>query len=174
MHEMKRWENYNYIILTVGLIFFLLIPFVLKLKDQRLEVFPAVIMPSGAGLINKKDSITFTTYELYGKRKDSIERIEIKEFLKPIPEWYINHISESNFGLEPFSQEFKLYKSPIKFVNFNRYSEKEVEKAKTFYQEKLVKLGYDDSLLIFRNYKIQLKDSVKNKILIHEKYYRLK
>lgn len=158
----------------MGLICFLLIPFILKLKDQRLEIFPSVIMPAGASLIHKNDSITFGTYELYAKRNDSIKRLEIKEFLKPIPEWYVGHIAQSNFGLESYSQEFKLYKPPIKFINFNRFTKSELEKTKKFYQKRLKNLGFDDSLLIYRNYRVQLRDSVQNKILAREKIYRLK
>lgn len=171
---MKSWNNYNYLILTIGLIFFLLFPFILKLKDHRLEIFPSVIMPAGAGLIHKKDSITFGTYELYAKRNDSITRIEVKEFLKPIPEWYVSHIARSNFGLDLYSQEFKLYKPPIKFTNFNRFTNSELIKAQEFYQTRLRSLGFDDSLLIYRDYKVQLRDSAQNKILVREKIHRLK
>lgn len=171
---MINWNNSKYILLTLALVSFLIIPYILKLKNQRLEVFPSIIMPAGAGLIHKKDSITFGTYELYAKRNDSVKRLNIKKFLKPIPEWYIGHIAQSNFGLEPYYKEFKLYKPPMKFKIFNRFKPSELSCTQLFYKEKLQKLGYDDSILIYRNYKIQVRDSVKSKILVNEKIYNLK
>ncbi len=171
---MKSWNNYNYLILTIGLIFFLLLPYMLKLKNRRLEIFPAVIMPAGASLIHKKDSISFRSHEIYAKRNDSITRIDVKEFLNPIPEWYLSHIALSNFGLASYSREIKLDKIPIRFTNFNRFSNSELIKAQKFYQARLKNLGFDDSLFIYRSYKIQLRDSVQNKILSRERIYRLK
>lgn len=171
---MINWNNSKYILLTLALVSFLLIPYIFKLKNPQLEVFPSIIMPAGAGLIYKKDSITFRTYELYAKKSNSVERLDIKKFLNPIPEWYVGHIAQSNFGLEPYYQEFKLYKPPIKFRNFNRFKPSELSSTKSFYRDKLQKLGYDDSILIYRNYKIQVRDSVKSKILVSEKIYNLK
>ena len=169
-----QWKNYNYIVGTVVLFLFLFVPFGLKLKDQKLEAYPAIIMPSGASIIKKGDSVNYWTYEMYAKKNGSLERMSIKEFLDPIPEWYVNHISLSNFGLKAYTEEFKLYKPPVKFINYNRFSEVELPSTKRRYRERLATLGFDDSVFMYRRYKIQAKDTARRKYLKREDIYQLK
>lgn len=168
------WVNLKYLILTVVLFALLIPPFIIKLKNRNLEIFPSIIMPSGAGLIYKDELITFAAYELYAKQNGVLKKVEIKSFLAPIPEWYINHIAQSDFGFDSVSNEITITKFPITFRNFNRFVSSELPNVKTFYKKKLQKIGFDDSLFIYRNYNIQVLDSFKNKILVNEKTYYLK
>ncbi len=152
-------------------------PFILKLKDSRLEAYPAIIFPSGASKVNiDKKTFSFTSIEILGYREDSISRIPIKNFLGSIPPQYIYVISEANFGLSPFQQKFKLYTPPIEFLVTNKNTPSKRKNTSLWIQERLRTQGLNESIFILRQYeKVYNLDThtITSKKLRNEKVYRL-
>lgn len=151
-------------------------PFILKLKDPRLEMYPAIIFPSGAGVVKTQlDFLTAKKYEIYGCKNDPVE-ISKKEFFGDIPVWYFHAVLQGNFGLERYSEKFKLYKPPIQFEIKNTFTTESVSETKKWLRTRLQELGFEDSSLILRQYEMIY--NVKTKKLeteriVNEKVYDL-
>ncbi len=79
----------------------LLGPFVLREISQELEIYPAVLMPVGASMVELNDStITFGEYELVVITADSTAyAVRPAELMGSIPRNYIFPLARSSFGL---------------------------------------------------------------------------
>lgn len=170
-------RKYPFITLTAALLFFLVVPFILKLKDPRLEIFPAVIFPSGAGKIEiEKDFFQPSYLELYAYHNDAFVRMDKKKFLGGIPIHYFFTIENSNFGLEEYVEEFKLYKPPVNFRIKNTFTPSSVAETKTWLKKQLREQGMKDSVFMVRHYHIKYNvqtGAVEKKDLYYEKIYHL-
>lgn len=96
-------NNYKNILLVILLGGSLGIPFLLKIFNASLEVYPSIRLPSGGKtIINKKDSITFSTIQLVGITSHNQKHKELnhKQFLNPIPVHYLQALIKNNFGLD--------------------------------------------------------------------------
>lgn len=169
-------RNYPYLILSLILILVLGIPFILKLKDPRLEIYPAVIFPSGDNIVKTSNSkVSFYQYELYAYNP-VLRKIDKDELLGNIPVQYFYPIYEGHFGLEKYSEEFKLYKPPISFRIQNNYSSHSVEETKNWLKKRLRNSGYSDSVFMVKVFKstFNLKSqSLESKNEVNEKVFRL-
>ena len=170
----KIFNNIKYILLTIFLSIFLFVPFILKSYNHNFEIYPSIIMPSGASLVKKTGSINFTSYELYGKKDGRLYKIDIKKFLEPIPAQYFYAMRKSEFGFEPTSEEFDFLNYGLTFRTYNRFDSGELKTTQNFYRNKLQKLNFDDSLFIYREYLNTIENSKVLKSLLYEKYYKIK
>ncbi len=172
----RTMRKYPYTILTIILFAALVGPFVLKLKNPGLEAYPAVIFPSGAGLVDaKEDLISSGSIELYGY-KNGLTKIDTKKLLGEIPNWYLYAIIDGNFGLEKYVGEFKLYTPPIQFRTENYFSEESVRETKEWLQNQLKKQGFQDSLFLVRRYMVTYNIEEKQMVsreLINERIFKL-
>lgn len=170
---MKRLKNIKYILLTGALVIFLGVPYILKLKRSNLEIYPSIVMPAGASKVYKNDTIVFHSFEIYANKKGELKRVDVGDFLDPIPVPYLKHLKQSNFGFSQVSHEIKLYKPPITFIKHNRFDPAETEYLKSFYRDILKGLDFDDSLFIYREYRNEITGTTKNKTLYNEWTYNL-
>lgn len=126
-------------------------PFVLKTFHPYLELYPAILLPSGAGRVNiDKETISFGRISLWGKNKDNDnwKRIDIETFLAPIPPHYFSSIVRNSFGLNLATKELKdlpeEFHSSVTKKNILRekVTPDEVKLSKQWLQNKLVQSGY--------------------------------
>lgn len=158
-------KNYKYVLVTFGLLVFLLVPFILRNKHHWLELYPAVLLPSGAGKINTANGyVTFGEHNLWGYRKNVLQKIEITDFLGDIPVQNFHPIAEGNFGLAKLERKFKLYKPPITFEAGNKVTHESLAATREWIKERLRGLGYEDSVLVYRKYRSRF--DIKNQDLI--------
>lgn len=169
-------NKYFYTILSLVLVILLFVPFMLKLKDSRLEIYPAVIFPSGAGLVNNEEQlIIIHHFDFYGY-KDDLVLIDKNRFFGDIPIWYSYAILEGKFGLEKYINEFKLYKPPIKFQIRNNFTAASVQETKKWIREQLREQNFKDSLLIVKNYRLKYNletQTLHSKEVVNEQIFKL-
>ena len=80
----------------------LFMPFVIRLF-LVVEIYPSVIMPSGAGKIDISDGhYPFVHYRAYGVLSNGEqEEIDMLELIKPVHRHYVYSIFNNQFGLNP-------------------------------------------------------------------------
>lgn len=157
--------------LPIFVFFVLLIPFLLKHKSSSFEIYPSIVMPVGASLMDLRDSISYITDELYGEKEGKVQRIDVGLFLAPIPRWYFPAIIKSSFGLEPVEKVYSVQGFPFSMRNYNRFSEEELTKAKKMYRSRLKAMGFNDSYFLYRRYAVKIEgDSIKAKKIYENAY----
>ena len=79
-----KYPNILYTALLSG---FLLVPFAIREFAPTLEPYPAVLLPSGAGLIKTADQMDFDRTAIYGRvaGRDDWTRLFPSQFLNPVP-----------------------------------------------------------------------------------------
>ena len=85
---------------TFVLVIFLFLPFCLRFVGK--EPYPAILFPSGASKIKKKeDQISFKVVKYYALDKNGkwVE-IDRKAFMFPIPAHYLDYLVVRNLGLK--------------------------------------------------------------------------
>jgi len=161
--------KYPHLCLTLFLATLFVVPFLLYQKDHRLEIYPAIILPGGgfkATIVNDETTINF--YKLFTLENGKKRKIKAGDLLGNIPDQYLGKIIQNNFGQSKISQEFKIYKPPLKFNLKNNYSAHSVKVSKKWLRKKLKVLTQNDSLLIIKFYEGTY-NFKKNKI-IKEKF----
>lgn len=170
-------KRYPFLILTLALIFLLIGPFILLLKDKRLEIYPSISLPSGPFLMhNENEVIIFHSLDLFGQDGNAIKEIPKQKFLGEIPIQNFYPLMQSSFGLKHYKDEFKLYKPPIKFTIENHYNKESIEASKHWIRNRLKTLNFYDNILIIRTYRYKLdlkENNVISKELINEEIVRL-
>jgi hypothetical protein len=85
--------------LTLAVCF--VVPFGLRLLAPRLEPYPAVLLPSGAGKIHVGDGrVEFTSNQVWALSPDRRwQRVDCRELLRPIPVQYLGMLVNNKFGL---------------------------------------------------------------------------
>jgi hypothetical protein len=86
---------------TLALALCLVSPFALRLLAHRLEPYPAVLLPSGAGKIRVGDGrVEFTSNQVWALSPDRRwQRVDCGELLRPIPVQYLGGLVKNEFGL---------------------------------------------------------------------------
>jgi hypothetical protein len=76
-----------------------LLPFCLRFVG--FEPYPAILLPSGASKIKKADEkISFEVTKLYAlNERGNWAEIDQKQFMSPIPVYYLDYILDQNLGL---------------------------------------------------------------------------
>lgn len=95
--EEQGANNFPRIGFTIALLGFFILPYTLYIRyGDRMEPYPAVILPSGAGLSFKNnDSLSYEYPLLFGYTNDGgVKYLNPEEFLYPMPSYYIGHIVE--------------------------------------------------------------------------------
>lgn len=142
---------------TIFLLFVLFIPFCLR-AILGIEPYPAVLLPSGAGNIQKTgDNIVFNYKKIFAlDNKGEWTKVEPSRFLYPIPVQYLPNLTSGNFGFEvdsskPKSKTFRLLKM-FHLVNKKPKSEEDIREAKKWLKEKLISQGLNPSKIKFASY----------------------
>ena len=82
----------------------LCLPFALKLSAPALELYPAILLPAGAGTASTdQDVLEITRRELYGieAKTGQAVRLDPIRFLDPIPVHYFSTLFGDSFGMAP-------------------------------------------------------------------------
>ncbi|WP_424583741.1 hypothetical protein [Tunicatimonas sp.] len=153
--------KYKYLIGFISLMLFLLIPFVLRWYSPSLEPYPALLLPSGAHIVELEDgTFSYTLYEVYGFGQDGTsKKIDIQTFLEPIPPYLIWNLARHNFGLEG-----------------DNLLADDLSESRKWFRQKLIDKGYraDRFLLAKVKYYISLdKKQLLKQETLHEKYFNL-
>ena len=78
----------------------LVLPFLIKTIDFKLEIFPSVILPSHSDKIKTNRDVNLVKLELYGiDISGHQKKLNQKKFFKNIPVKYSPWIIRNNFGL---------------------------------------------------------------------------
>ncbi len=139
---------------TVFLILVLLVPFVLKTVSRKLEPYPAIILPSGASKLDLKegkigvDGISIYGYDTQG----NLEKIDVKQFIAPIPSHYFHVLANNEFGLSTKTTDEIWLRGLNKKIDIKRKStsSEHQELAKIWLANRLKKLGLSTSSILIR------------------------
>ena len=181
---MNRYPNFW---LTLLLAIILIPPFVLRTLSERLELYPSILLPSGATRIYLGDkNVTFNRISLWGKheKNNTWKRINLETFWSPFPRQYFFPIVKNSLGLELDNK--KITRTSDKFLinkvaqTMNKiWSDKitpdEVNDAKDWWRKKLDRSGYAPELRITSEkvtYNIETSKIIKIKTS-DEKIFRL-
>ncbi|PWH83191.1 hypothetical protein DIS18_01160 [Algibacter marinivivus] len=166
--------------LTVYILVFtlLIVPFLLKTIDSRLEIFPSVILPSNSNPIDISKDISLTKLDLYGiDNLGNQKKLDYNKFFKNIPISYSHWIIRNNFGLNNKQNlSFKTTKLGITFKTKSKVTNQEVIKTKKWLQKRLLIQECSDSLLIIKNTKLIIsKDTrkLKEKLFVNDTIFEL-
>jgi hypothetical protein len=166
--------RYHNILILFGFILFLIVPYSIKLKNNYLEAYPAVILPSGHNKIVVKDSISYSYKALYGVKNDSIIRINEELLLDGIPRRYLSYIINNDVGLSAKQKKATLLYKP-RIVFYKKKKDHSAE-TKSYIKQKLREQMFDTSTLIVRsikvNYNIQTKQ-ISSTSLADDTLYKL-
>ena len=149
-------NKYKHIIGFFLLSTILVIPYMIKLI-VRLEPYPAIILPSGAGKVERKDdSFQFTRTNIYGLGLVSgeWERRDPKSFLNPIHVHFLSAIIKNDFGLNPdleytVSSRGNLIPS-FTYNNRDCLTEKNISYTKSWLRTRLSNHGCKNEMIIVR------------------------
>jgi hypothetical protein len=95
------------------------VPFIIKLRyGEPLEVYPSIILPSGAYLVKiKNDTLNIYYSKIYVKNSQSQwVVVNVEDILKPIPVQYFYTLSANNFGFSPQGPKVNLAGYPGIFL----------------------------------------------------------
>ncbi len=181
---MNQYPNLS---LTLLLAFILLPPFALKTLSSRLEPYPAIIFPAGAGKVDVgAREISFRMTSLWGKHeKDNTwTRVDVETFWAPIPTQYFGAIVRNSLGLKSAEEEiiklpkWGIIKPPkgIKISINKEVTPSEVQNAKHWWRQKLVQSGYasDELMITIEEVKFDIESGKIIRIKrSHEEIFRL-
>ncbi|MGK7951084.1 MAG: hypothetical protein AB4368_20435 [Xenococcaceae cyanobacterium] len=139
---------------TVILTAALFVPFVMTTANLKLEPYPAIILPSGAGKLDLKEGVinvynlSIYGYDIQGK----LQKIDQTGFLNPIPNHYLYAVFDNEFGLSTKTKDEIVLRGLNKKIEIKRKSTtpEEQKKAKLWLSEKLTDLGLSSSKIVFR------------------------
>jgi hypothetical protein len=138
-------------IYTVALLTVLVVPFAIAFLASPLEPYPAVLLPSGAGMIKTAgDQLELPRTSIYGKvpGKDSWTRLSPSLFLSPIPPEFLPPLTQRYFGLRPVEPvPYRTRLGLVIKINPRKVDEKEIPRAKEWLRTRLKESGCEDSLL---------------------------
>jgi hypothetical protein len=167
--------RYPHIVGTVILGVVLLVPYVLKLQNPMLEPYPAVILPSGAGVISTGEGrVSFTQRALYGidATTGQERRLEARSLLDPIPEHYLDALARRGFGIgDPPKERLRIAWLDT-IWNFDRpeFTLEQHAEARAWFGTRLRTLGCRDEVLITRLLRIRW--SVATRAVIYSRVLR--
>lgn len=173
IHQIKKIRH---LILALLLMLILITPLILREKEPILEIYPAILLPGGGGVLNvHQDTLKYRNRFLYGIKNNQLCKINTRDFLYPIPVHFFPNIQKSRFGLESYSLKITSKKFPfISFTQRNRYKKEDLISAKLFYKQKLKRLGFSDSLFVYREYEVNRINSKIYSKKTYEYTYKLR
>lgn len=136
---------------TLLLFAFLIIPYVLTVK-YRIEPYPALILPSGAGKVavgGKQMKVSYTEY--YALKADgTMSKVDAVRMFAPVPIHYHSYILLRNFGMidKEVSPKFGAFSPFVKELNIlKNTSEQEKQEVKKWLGQKLIEQGFTAAVL---------------------------
>ncbi|XLS27622.1 hypothetical protein ACJD0Z_10480 [Flavobacteriaceae bacterium M23B6Z8] len=166
--------QYKNILILIGFILILTVPYAIKLRNHRLEFYPAVIMPSGHNKIIVTDTISYSYAALYGLKNDSIMRLDETKILDGIPRRYLSYIINNDLGLSMKKKKATLFYNP-KIVFYKRKKDHSAETI-SYLKKKLNDQKFDTTVLIIRTIKVNyniLTKEISISSLTDDKIYKL-
>ena len=144
---MNYYPNLSLTLILAGT---LVSPFVLKTLHPYLEPYPAILLPSGAGRVSiDEEIVSFGRISLWGKNEDNNwKRIDIENFLAPMPKHYFSSVVKNSFGLDLATKDIKVlpkeFHSSVTKKNIlkQKVTSGEVKLSKQWLRDKLVQSGY--------------------------------
>ncbi len=113
----------------------LIVPEGLRSHAKKLEPYPAVILPAGAGTIGiRRGNVSLSRTYLTAKRNGSWEEVDTRQLMAPIAQHYFEHMTRRGFGLS-------LRKNP------SPRRREEVAETKRWMRDKLAAQGFATSHL---------------------------
>lgn len=170
--------NYKNIKLFLFLLIILGVPYVLRIIDYRLEIYPAVVLPFGASLVRPGDEMKLKIYEVYGyNREGKLKNLDKAMFLQHIRVGYFDFLYEDRFGLkESGGHHFTTNRLGIPITMENKISSEDKEVTKIWLREQLRKQDCTDSVLILKKKQVVIPKGgnyYMNKTLEHDTIIRL-
>jgi hypothetical protein len=144
--------KYPDLVYTTLLSALLLVPFAISYLAPTLEPYPAVLLPSGAGVIKATgDQIDLLKNTIYGRAagRDAWTRLSPSQFLNPVPYEFFQDLAKRYFGLSPSGPIAHSIHGVglVITIDPHKVSEDEVRNAKQWLRARLNRSGCDDSLL---------------------------
>ena len=140
---------------TILLIIALFVPFAIKTANSKLEPYPAIILPSGASKLDlKKGAIGVDSLSIYGyDTQGKLEKIDVKQFIAPIPSHYFQVIANNEFGLSTKTTDEIWLRGLNKKIDIKRksISLENQELAKIWLTNRLKKLDLSSSSILIRH-----------------------
>lgn len=131
-------------IFRLVLIAILIVPFILRERDNRFEPYPAILLPSwGEKVSTEKGFVTFSNAELLVIFDDGSERIiNPKLFFRRIPDDFWSFIAGNQFGLagREFKKNFRLGPWKVTFTNKHEISPAQRRETLDWIHEQLIRL----------------------------------
>ena len=162
--------KYPNILYTALLFGFLLVPFAIREFAPTLEPYPAVLLPSGAGLIKTtEDQMDFDRTAIYGRvaGRDAWTRLSPSQFLNPLPPQFFPPLAQRYFGLSPIGPITHTIKGGMVIrIDTHKVSEEEVKNAKQWFRARLNGSGCDDSVLRITQEVVTLRRSDRAEIAV--------
>lgn len=100
----RRFGPYGYTLCGILLSLLLGLPFLRYATDARSEPYPAVILPGGASIVSRSDTVsTYNSIRFYGRAigTDSLIELNNRQLLRPIPAVNLRAMSRYAFNLDP-------------------------------------------------------------------------
>lgn len=153
--------KYRHLTGFILLAFFLSAPFFLRWYSPSLEPYPALLLPSGAHIVELEDrNFSYNLYEIYGFSEDGTKKkIDIQNFLEPIPPYLIWNLARHNFGLE---------RESLPVV--------EQRESRQWFRRKLTEAGCQTDKFLLANMKYYISLDARRQLkqeTIHEKRFNL-
>lgn len=156
--------------------FFLLVPFVvIKTLGADYEIFPAAIFPGGADRKHIGDEIVLRSMDLYGKRADKDEFVELnKRFL--LKKIYIHHmvyfITPEFIGAIPYDEKQDIANNP-----YAAYAtDADIAQTKRWLRNGLLEQNCRDSVVMVKFTELKI-DKITRKLIsdtvVDEKVFNL-
>ncbi|MGI9551689.1 MAG: hypothetical protein ACR2MT_10845 [Aurantibacter sp.] len=144
--------KFKNIALFIFLIVILGVPTVLRIIDYRLEAYPSIILPFGAGQVELGDEVKITVNEVYGYSPEGhLKNLDKSQFLQCIRVRYFKFLYEDRFGLKEIeNQNFETVRFGIAINRESKVSEEDRMLTKEWLRERLREQGCNDSLLILK------------------------
>lgn len=145
-------SKFSHIRLLIFLIVILIVPYVLRLIDYRLEPFPSIVLPFGSNKTILGDEVRIASNEIYGYTVNGhLKKLEKSRFLQNIRVGYFDYFYEDRFGLRDFSgHRFKTTRLGMSIELKSKISEADKQATKRWIRQRLLEQGCTDSVLILK------------------------
>ncbi len=149
------------------------IPFLIKSIDYRLELFPAIILPSGTQKINLKGNVFITKNEIYGIDKSGKpKKLDKATFMGNVRMEYFNYFYNHRFGLiEVKNKKTTTTRLGIPYTIKSKISKEDISHTKKWLMQKLRNQNCVDSILILKKHRIVVQEDggyYEDKLIIND------
>ncbi len=170
--------RYKNIALVTFLALVLLVPYFLRILDNRLELYPSIVLPMGAWQTTLGEEVRVPVNEVYGiTPQGELKNLEKSAFLKVIRVGYFTLLHEANFGLVKVGKrDFRTIRMGIPISVKSKVSQDDIRETRIWIRERLREQGCLDSVLILKRKFIVIKDNgrfYEDNILVNDTIFRL-